>query len=75
MRRLLTLLIRAYRYGISPYLGTHCRFEPSCSRYAEIAITRFGVLRGGGIALRRVLRCHPWHAGGVDPVPERIPQR
>jgi putative membrane protein insertion efficiency factor len=75
MRRLLTVLIRAYRYGISPYLGAHCRFEPSCSRYAEIAIMRFGVLRGGGIALRRVLRCHPWHAGGVDPVPERVPQR
>ncbi len=75
MRRLLTLLIRAYRYGISPYLGAHCRFEPSCSRYAEIAIARYGVLRGGGMALRRLSRCHPWHAGGVDPVPERGAQR
>ncbi|MCC6302158.1 MAG: membrane protein insertion efficiency factor YidD [Gammaproteobacteria bacterium] len=75
MRTLLTLAIRAYRYGISPYLGAHCRFEPSCSRYAEIAIARFGVLRGGRMALRRLSRCHPWHAGGIDPVPERGTQR
>jgi putative membrane protein insertion efficiency factor len=71
MRNLLMWLIRAYRYGLSPYLGAHCRFEPSCSCYAEDAIARFGIVRGMWLALRRLLRCHPWHAGGVDPVPER----
>lgn len=75
MRRMLTLLIRGYRYGISPFLGAHCRFEPSCSCYAEAAIARFGVARGGWLALRRLLRCHPWRAGGVDPVPERTAPR
>lgn len=72
MRWLLKSMIRAYRYGISPYLGVHCRFDPSCSHYAETAITRFGVMRGGWLALRRLSRCHPWHAGGIDPVPENI---
>lgn len=71
MRRLLMLLIRAYRYGLSPFLGAHCRFEPSCSCYAETAIARFGVFRGARLALGRLLRCHPWHTGGVDPVPEQ----
>jgi putative membrane protein insertion efficiency factor len=75
MRSLLMWMIRAYRYGLSPFLGTHCRFEPSCSCYAEGAIARFGIARGAWLALRRLLRCHPWHAGGVDPVPERTPSR
>jgi putative membrane protein insertion efficiency factor len=72
MRGLLTLMIRLYRYGLSPYLGAHCRFEPTCSCYAETALARFGAMRGSWLALRRLLRCHPWHMGGIDPVPERL---
>jgi len=70
MRWLLILPIRAYRYLISPLLGNNCRFHPSCSCYAETAVQRFGLLRGGWMALRRILRCHPWHEGGFDPVPD-----
>ena len=69
MRKILIWLIRAYQLLISPLFGNHCRFYPSCSQYAVEAINRYGVLMGGWLALRRVLRCHPWHPGGVDPVP------
>ena len=65
----LIALIRIYKYLISPYLGSRCRFEPSCSEYAAEAFKRHGVLRGLWLALRRVLHCHPWHPGGFDPVP------
>lgn len=70
MRRLLSLLIRAYQLLLSPFLGNHCRFHPSCSAYAQEAILRHGAARGGWLALRRIGRCHPWHEGGLDPVPE-----
>jgi hypothetical protein len=69
MRALVTILIRAYQLAISPLLGPKCRFHPSCSSYALEAVERFGVLRGGWLALRRIGRCHPWHPGGIDPVP------
>ena len=69
MRKLLILLIRAYQYLISPWLGNHCRFHPSCSHYAAEAIKVYGPLRGTWLAMRRVGRCHPWHEGGYDPVP------
>ena len=72
MRKFLVYLIRAYRYLVSPLLGNNCRFYPSCSCYAEDAVARHGVLRGGWLALRRLLRCHPWHAGGCDPVPDQL---
>jgi len=62
-------LIRFYQLTISPWTASSCRYYPSCSQYALIAIQRHGVLRGGGLALRRLGRCHPWTAGGVDHVP------
>jgi len=73
MRKLLIGLIRAYQYLISPMLGNHCRFYPSCSHYAAEAIQTHGALRGVWLGLRRLSRCHPWHEGGVDPVPPRRP--
>jgi hypothetical protein len=69
MSRLLLALIRAYRYLLSPWWGGGCRFTPSCSTYAMEAIERHGSFRGGWLALRRIARCHPWCAGGFDPVP------
>lgn len=65
----LTGAIRAYRYLLSPLLGPTCRFYPSCSRYAEEALHEHGALRGSYLTMRRLLRCHPWHEGGYDPVP------
>src|SRR5437588_818793 len=70
MRHLVALLIRLYQWTVSPLLGPVCRFYPSCSRYALEAVLRFGVVRGGVLAIVRLARCHPWHAGGFDPVPE-----
>jgi len=69
MRALLIGAIRGYQLALSPLLGPRCRFYPSCSQYALEAIARFGVLRGGLAAARRLARCHPWHEGGYDPVP------
>ena len=74
MRALLIALIRIYQLFVSPLLGNHCRFYTSCSQYAREAIEQYGVLRGGWLAIRRLLRCHPWHPGGVDPVPEPSPK-
>ena len=62
-------LLRIYRVAISPALGQACRYEPTCSVYAQQAIQRFGVLRGSLLAVRRILRCHPFARGGLDPVP------
>jgi putative membrane protein insertion efficiency factor len=67
--------IRAYQLVISPLLGPRCRFYPSCSHYAVEAIERFGVVKGGGLALRRIVRCHPLNQGGVDLVPELVPEK
>ena len=63
------VLIRGYQLMLSPLLGPACRFEPSCSRYAAEAIEKHGFFQGIGLALRRLLRCHPWGAAGADPVP------
>ena len=67
-------LIGAYRRYVSPLLGRHCRFYPSCSAYATQAIAKHGVARGGLLAVKRLLRCHPFHPGGVDHVPEVTPR-
>lgn len=63
------LLLRGYKQFISPLLPPACRFQPTCSEYAAEAVQYHGVLRGGWLALRRLLRCHPFHRGGFDPVP------
>jgi uncharacterized protein len=70
----------AYKYGLSPILHAAagvsgaCRFQPTCSEYAAIAVSEYGFVRGGWMALRRLLRCHPFHSGGFDPVPANISQ-
>jgi putative membrane protein insertion efficiency factor len=69
LRFLLLALIRAYQLAVSPLIGPACRFEPTCSRYATEAIERHGPWRGGVLAVRRLLRCHPFRPGGYDPVP------
>jgi uncharacterized protein len=65
-------LIRAYQLFLSPLHPPSCRFYPSCSAYAVTALERFGLVRGGWLALRRLLRCHPWNPGGVDHVPQAV---
>jgi putative membrane protein insertion efficiency factor len=71
VRAIVVLPLRLYRFAISPLLGQRCRFYPSCSQYAIDAIQKHGVLGGSWLALRRLVRCHPGHPGGVDLVPER----
>lgn len=63
-------LIRLYQLALSPFIGNQCRFTPTCSHYAHEAISRHGALRGAWLAICRVGRCHPWHPGGYDPVPD-----
>ena len=69
MNKIALWLLAAYRYAIGPMFGPACRFYPSCSQYAEEAIRRYGIVRGTWLAVRRLLRCNPWHCGGHDPVP------
>ena len=73
--RLATALLRTYKRWLSPLLPRACRFEPTCSVYAREAIERYGLLRGAGLAVRRLSRCHPFHRGGLDPVPEAPPRQ
>ena len=69
MKKLLLALIRFYRREISPLKPSCCRFTPTCSQYALEAVEKYGALKGGYLAVRRILRCHPFHPGGYDPVP------
>jgi putative membrane protein insertion efficiency factor len=71
MERLLQFLIRAYQLILSPIVGYHCRFTPSCSRYASEAIHVHGAARGSWLAIKRIGRCHPFCDGGLDPVPPK----
>ena len=71
MQAALIALVKVYRIAISPLIGPHCRFHPTCSAYAIGALRRFGPLHGSWLAARRLARCHPWHPGGYDPVPPR----
>lgn len=66
----LRALVRGYRKAISPWLGVNCRYLPTCSEYCEEALARYGAFRGGRLALKRILRCHPWGGDGYDPVPD-----
>ena len=70
--RLLIAMVRAYRYWLKPWLGNACRFEPTCSAYALQALQDHGAAKGTALAAGRLLRCHPWCAGGLDPVPQRL---
>ena len=72
LRSFVILLLRGYKVVISPFLGQHCRFHPTCSVYTMQAVERFGVFRGLWLGARRIGRCHPLNPGGVDPVPENF---
>lgn len=72
-RQCLMALVRGYRYFLSPWLGSACRFEPTCSAYALQALQRHGAAAGSALTVGRLLRCHPWCAGGHDPVPDQAP--
>lgn len=65
----LILLVRVYRFAISPWLGMNCRYDPTCSHYAIEALQAHGIFKGGWLAIRRIGRCHPWGGSGYDPVP------
>ena len=69
MRHVIRFLIRAYQLAVSPWLGAHCRFYPSCSAYTLEAVAEHGSVRGSWLGLKRLARCHPFHSGGYDPVP------
>jgi len=69
MRNLLIVMVRLYSWLISPLLGPCCRFHPTCSAYAQDALARHGVMRGSMLTVLRLGRCHPFHPGGIDPVP------
>ena len=69
MKQILMALVRFYRVAISPYRTPCCRFTPTCSQYALQALEKYGAVKGSWLAFRRILRCHPFHKGGYDPVP------
>lgn len=74
MARWLVRLIRVYQCTLAAVLGGHCRFQPTCSQYAIEALQTHGLCRGLALAIKRVAKCHPWHVGGLDPVPRKAGQ-
>ncbi|MDP2904547.1 MAG: membrane protein insertion efficiency factor YidD [Methylovulum sp.] len=72
MRFILIAIIKFYKYFISPLLGSNCRFYPSCSTYSLEALSRHGAVLGSYLTFRRLIKCHPFHEGGIDPVPEKF---
>ncbi|MCU7881046.1 MAG: membrane protein insertion efficiency factor YidD [Candidatus Thiodiazotropha sp. (ex Lucinoma aequizonata)] len=70
MRRIIIFLIKLYQIILSPFVGQHCRFYPSCSTYSLEAVEKHGVMRGMWLSIKRISRCHPWHEGGIDLIPE-----
>lgn len=72
MTRVLIQFIKFYRLFLSPWVGNQCRFYPTCSHYAEEAVIKHGPLKGGWLTVCRLSCCHPWHAGGLDPVPTQF---
>jgi putative membrane protein insertion efficiency factor len=74
VQRALMLLVRGYRFWLSPWLGSSCRFEPTCSAYSLQALEAHGAAAGSYLTLHRLARCHPWCAGGLDPVPDEPPR-
>jgi putative membrane protein insertion efficiency factor len=75
MTKFLLALLALYKRWLSPLLGSNCRFHPSCSNYARVAISRFGAVRGGTLSIWRIARCHPFSAGGIDDVPQTFTLR
>lgn len=71
IKTFLLALVKAYRLVLSPWIGSACRFEPSCSAYALLALEKHGATIGSYLTLKRLVRCHPWCSGGLDPVPEK----
>ncbi|WP_160180413.1 membrane protein insertion efficiency factor YidD [Paraglaciecola mesophila] len=74
LRKIPIGLIRLYQLWLSPMLGPNCRFHPTCSYYAIEAIKQHGIIIGGWLSIKRILKCHPLHSGGIDPVPEKKKQ-
>ncbi|MDP4106430.1 MAG: membrane protein insertion efficiency factor YidD [Bacillota bacterium] len=75
LKKVFLSVIRFYQVVISPLKPPSCRFYPTCSHYGLEAVERFGALKGGWLAIKRILKCHPFHPGGVDPVPEKWPTK
>jgi uncharacterized protein len=75
LKKVFLSVIRFYQIVISPLKPPSCRFYPTCSHYGLEAVERFGALKGGWLAIKRILKCHPFHPGGVDPVPEKWPTK
>lgn len=75
LKKVFISFIRFYQIVISPLKPPSCRFYPTCSHYGLEAVQRFGAIKGGWLTIKRILKCHPFHPGGLDPVPEKLPQK